>query len=111
MLALLPLNGFIFSRMMAYTIQTSKQTDIRVKLVNEILSGIKVIKMYAWEAAFKKRLAVSVSCFWTHTHTHTHTHTPTLTHTNTHTHTHTHTPTCPLFLLFFCRRSAPRSFA
>ena len=30
--------------------------DERIKLMNEILNGIKVLKMYAWELSFKVRL-------------------------------------------------------
>ena len=29
-------------------------TDSRVKVMNEVITGIRVIKMYAWEHAFKK---------------------------------------------------------
>lgn len=29
-----------------------EQKDLRIKIVNELLSGIKVIKMYAWEIPF-----------------------------------------------------------
>ena len=28
-------------------------TDKRIQIMNEIITGIKVIKMYAWEYAFK----------------------------------------------------------
>ena len=31
-------------------------TDKRVKIINEVISGIRVIKMYAWEHAFKKKI-------------------------------------------------------
>ena len=31
-------------------------TDARVKLMNEILSGIRVIKFYAWESAFMDKV-------------------------------------------------------
>ena len=34
--------------------KTSAQTDKRVKIMSELLSGMRVIKMYAWENAFKK---------------------------------------------------------
>ena len=33
-----------------------KNKDERVKLVNEVLSGIKILKLYAWEEAFKKKI-------------------------------------------------------
>ena len=29
-----------------------KQSDRRVKLMNEILSGVKIIKLYCWDSAF-----------------------------------------------------------
>jgi hypothetical protein len=32
------------------------QTDHRVKLMNEVLSCIKLIKMYAWEKSFAKMI-------------------------------------------------------
>ena len=28
-------------------------TDNRIRIMNEIITGVKVIKMYAWEYAFK----------------------------------------------------------
>ena len=33
-----------------------KAKDSRIKLMNEILSGIKVLKLYAWEMPFMKRI-------------------------------------------------------
>lgn len=33
-----------------------KSKDSRIKLMNEILNGIKVLKLYAWELAFKDQV-------------------------------------------------------
>lgn len=33
-----------------------KNKDNRIKLMNEILNGIKVLKLYAWELAFQDRV-------------------------------------------------------
>lgn len=33
-----------------------KSKDNRIKLMNEILNGIKVLKLYAWELAFKDKV-------------------------------------------------------
>lgn len=30
--------------------------DARIKLMNEILNGIKVLKLYAWENSFKEKV-------------------------------------------------------
>jgi len=36
--------------------ETKVKNDIRVKLINEILGGMRVIKYYAWERPFQVRL-------------------------------------------------------
>ena len=33
--------------------KAAQLTDKRVKVMNEVITGIRVIKMYAWEYAFK----------------------------------------------------------
>lgn len=33
-----------------------KLKDHRIKIMNEVLNGIKVIKLYAWEKAFIRRI-------------------------------------------------------
>ncbi|XP_032595387.1 multidrug resistance-associated protein 1 isoform X5 [Drosophila grimshawi] len=56
MIIMIPLNGFIASRIKTYQIRQMKYKDDRVKLMNEVLSGIKVLKLYAWEPSFEKQV-------------------------------------------------------
>uniref|UniRef100_A0AAR2L5V0 ABC-type glutathione-S-conjugate transporter n=1 Tax=Pygocentrus nattereri TaxID=42514 RepID=A0AAR2L5V0_PYGNA len=50
-----PLNGLIAKMRSKLQVQM-KYMDGRIKLMNEILSGIKILKFYAWEKAFKERV-------------------------------------------------------
>ena len=52
MILLLPLNGFLASLQRKLQVKQMKHKDERVKMMNEILNGIKVIKLYAWEYSF-----------------------------------------------------------
>lgn len=49
MLMLLPINFFITMLIRKWQVQQMKYKDERTKMVNEVLNGIKVIKLYAWE--------------------------------------------------------------
>lgn len=37
-----------------YRFRNAKKTDSRIRIMNEIIQGIQIIKMYAWERAFAK---------------------------------------------------------
>ncbi|XP_073826057.1 multidrug-Resistance like Protein 1 isoform X6 [Musca autumnalis] len=56
MIILIPINGVIANRIKTYQIRQMKYKDERVKLMNEVLSGIKVLKLYAWEPSFEKQV-------------------------------------------------------
>ncbi|XP_055006083.1 ATP-binding cassette sub-family C member 3 isoform X2 [Boleophthalmus pectinirostris] len=52
MILLIPLNAFIAMKTRAYQVEQMRYKDERIKLMNEILNGIKVLKLYAWEKSF-----------------------------------------------------------
>lgn len=56
MVLLIPLNGAIAMKMRAWQVEQMKLKDSRIKLMNEILGGIKVLKLYAWEPSFLKQV-------------------------------------------------------
>ncbi|XP_045474208.1 multidrug resistance-associated protein 1 isoform X6 [Harmonia axyridis] len=56
MIILIPVNGFIANKVKVLQIKQMKNKDERVKLMNEVLNGIKVLKLYAWEPSFEKQL-------------------------------------------------------
>lgn len=56
MLCLVPVNGVVFSTVSKQRRKVLKYSDARVKMVNEVLAGIRIIKFYAWEKPFGKEL-------------------------------------------------------
>uniref|UniRef100_A0A8C7QHP7 ATP-binding cassette, sub-family C (CFTR/MRP), member 3 n=1 Tax=Oncorhynchus mykiss TaxID=8022 RepID=A0A8C7QHP7_ONCMY len=56
MILLIPLNAAIAVRTRAYQVEQMQYKDARIKLMNEILNGIKVLKLYAWENSFKEKV-------------------------------------------------------
>uniref|UniRef100_A0A803TLA6 Multidrug resistance-associated protein 1 n=1 Tax=Anolis carolinensis TaxID=28377 RepID=A0A803TLA6_ANOCA len=56
MLLLVPVNAVIAMKTKTYQVAHMKSKDNRIKLMNEILNGIKVLKLYAWELAFKEKV-------------------------------------------------------
>ena len=56
MLALIPLNKWIGKKLRYFEKRKNEFREQRVKIINEILNGIKVLKLYAWENSFLKRV-------------------------------------------------------
>ncbi|KAL4470182.1 hypothetical protein ABPG74_011793 [Tetrahymena malaccensis] len=50
----LPIQNIITKKAASYIPEKNKYSDERIKLTNEIIEGIRLIKMYAWEIAFIK---------------------------------------------------------
>lgn len=53
---MVPINGFLASKSRTYNQQQMKNKDSRARLMDELLNGIKVIKLYAWEQSFLKKI-------------------------------------------------------
>lgn len=53
---MIPLNGFLAATSRKYNRAQMKNKDQRSKLMDELLSGIKVIKLYAWEAPILEKI-------------------------------------------------------
>lgn len=52
MILLIPINGVIAMKLSTFQVAEMAKKDERVKTMNEILSGMKVLKLYAWEPSF-----------------------------------------------------------
>uniref|UniRef100_A0A0L8GHH2 ABC-type glutathione-S-conjugate transporter n=1 Tax=Octopus bimaculoides TaxID=37653 RepID=A0A0L8GHH2_OCTBM len=56
MLLLIPINVFTTSKSRKYQIRQMLLKDSRLRLMNEVLSGIKILKLYAWEGSLEKKI-------------------------------------------------------
>ena len=53
----IPINAMLANRGKKLQLKKLKKQDARIKLTNEILSGIKVLKFYGWEISFNNILS------------------------------------------------------
>jgi len=56
MMVMMPLNAFFFKFLTQFRRAKVTVSDKRVKLMNEVLAGIRIIKYYAWELAFEGKV-------------------------------------------------------
>ncbi|KAL6072198.1 hypothetical protein STEG23_017179, partial [Scotinomys teguina] len=56
MILLIPVNGVLATKNRKIQVQNMKYKDKRLKLMNEILSGIKILKYFAWEPSFRDQV-------------------------------------------------------
>ncbi|KAH8238124.1 hypothetical protein KR032_006027, partial [Drosophila birchii] len=57
MLLFIPLQMYLGKKASEVRLKTALRTDKRMRMMNEIISGIQVIKMYAWELPFERLIA------------------------------------------------------
>ena len=56
MCLLTPINTFLRRKMKVFSKKNMKLKDTRIKIMNEILDGMKVLKLYAWEKSFQEKV-------------------------------------------------------
>ncbi|XP_010127494.1 PREDICTED: canalicular multispecific organic anion transporter 1 [Chlamydotis macqueenii] len=56
MVLLIPINAFLVAKAKTIQVRNMKNKDERMKIMNEVLNGIKILKLFAWEPSFEKRV-------------------------------------------------------
>nr|KAG5713488.1 hypothetical protein BaRGS_025036 [Batillaria attramentaria] len=56
MVLLIPINALIAHKTRQLQVKQMTLKDSRIKLMNEVLNGIKVLKLYAWELSFQDKI-------------------------------------------------------
>ena len=58
-----PLNAIVAKKLKKYQLIQMKNKDLRTKTMDEILNGIKILKLYAWETSFEDKVElISILC-------------------------------------------------
>ncbi|KAB5518421.1 hypothetical protein PHYPO_G00165670 [Pangasianodon hypophthalmus] len=56
MLLMVPINGLLATKSRSLQMENMKFKDKRMKMMTEILNGIKILKLYAWEPSFQAQV-------------------------------------------------------
>ncbi|KAK5969866.1 Multidrug resistance-associated protein 1 [Trichostrongylus colubriformis] len=56
LIAMVPINSYISVKMRNCQVQQMKYKDERLKMMSEVLNGIKVLKLYAWEKSMENAI-------------------------------------------------------
>nr|XP_055026726.1 ATP-binding cassette sub-family C member 2-like isoform X1 [Misgurnus anguillicaudatus] len=56
MVLMVPINGWLATKSKNLQVKNMKFKDKRMKIVNDILNGIKILKFYAWEPSFEDQI-------------------------------------------------------
>uniref|UniRef100_A0A3P9LP00 ATP-binding cassette, sub-family C (CFTR/MRP), member 2 n=1 Tax=Oryzias latipes TaxID=8090 RepID=A0A3P9LP00_ORYLA len=56
MLLMVPINGLLATKAKKYQLENMKFKDKRLKIMNEILNGVKILKLFAWEPSFQSQV-------------------------------------------------------
>nr|AHK05642.1 ATP-binding cassette transporter sub-family C member 1 isoform X4 [Tigriopus japonicus] len=57
MIILIPVNAILSAKIKKYQVINMRKKDARLEVMNEILDGIKVMKLYAWEPSFAQKVS------------------------------------------------------
>ncbi|XP_072850142.2 multidrug resistance-associated protein 1 isoform X1 [Pogona vitticeps] len=56
LLLVLPINTFFAAKLKQLRKSQMKNSDLQVKLLSDVLHGIKILKLYAWEPSYQKKI-------------------------------------------------------
>nr|ALU63337.1 canalicular multispecific organic anion transporter 1 [Oryzias melastigma] len=56
MVLMVPINGLLATQARKFQVENMKFKDKRMKIMNELLNGVKILKLFAWEPSFQAQV-------------------------------------------------------